>query len=80
MCACQEEVKEEERMEDEEKNIPEENISGSAEDDPKTIPDEDPTDPTTSPDLELSQSPVTSEGKPSSLEEEDLAGTRGTLP
>ncbi|CAM4466614.1 unnamed protein product [Leuciscus chuanchicus] len=73
------EVKEEERMEDEEKNIPEENISGSAEDDPKTIPDEDPagvrTDPT-SPDLELSQSPVTSEEKPSSLEDEDLAGTQ----
>ncbi|XP_077057435.1 sterile alpha motif domain-containing protein 1 [Siphateles boraxobius] len=84
--AKKEEVKEEERMEGEgeEKNIPEENISGSAEDDPKTIPDEDPTGVKTDPmshDPELSQSAVTSEGKPSSLEsshqqqEEDDAGS-----
>ncbi|KAK7165656.1 hypothetical protein R3I93_005661 [Phoxinus phoxinus] len=83
--AKKEVVKEEERMEEEEKNIPEENISGSAEDDPKTIPDEDPTGVRTDPashDPELSQSPVPSEGKASSLEssqrqqEGDLAGAQ----
>ncbi|XP_048062999.1 sterile alpha motif domain-containing protein 1 [Megalobrama amblycephala] len=68
--AKKEEVKEEERMEVEgEDNGTEENIAGSAEDVPVSVSDGGPTgvtactDDPTSPDMEVTTSPVTSEGK-----------------